>query len=91
MQMFIHQIKHSKGTHHKYQKTLHRQQQQIKHLQTEIKLTRPLEIATIKMEMISQERPPRSEPTGTTFRKIIASIEKVLKTTKSLSKKEESL
>ena len=39
------------------------------------------------MEMISQERPATSEPTGITFEKIIASIEKVLKTTKSLNQK----
>ena len=43
------------------------------------------------MEMISQERPPTSETTGITFGKIIASIEKVLKTTKSLNKKEQLL
>ena len=35
----------------------------------------------------AKERPATSEPTGIIFGKIIASIEKVLKTTKSFSKK----
>ena len=39
------------------------------------------------MEMISQERGATSEPTETTFGKIIPSIEKELKTTKRLNKK----
>ena len=39
----------------------------------------------------TSERPATSEPTGITFGKIIASIEKVLKTTKSLNKKEQLL
>ena len=54
-------------------------------------MSRPLIIATIKMEMIPQERPATSEPTGITFGKIIASIKKVLKTTKSLNQKEQLL
>ena len=41
--------------------------------------------------MISQERTATSEPTGITFGKIIASIEKVLKMTKSLNQKEQLL
>ena len=39
----------------------------------------------------TSEWPATSEPTGITFGKIIASIEKVLKTTKSLNKKEQLL
>ena len=38
------------------------------------------------MEMLSQEGPATSEPTGITFGKIISSIQKELKMTKSLSK-----
>ena len=38
------------------------------------------------MKMVSQERPATSEPTGIIFRNIIASIDKVLKTTKSFNK-----
>ena len=41
--------------------------------------------------MIPQERPATLEPTGIIFGKIIASIKKVLKTTKSLHKKEQLL
>ena len=38
--------------------------------------------------MIPHQRPATSEPTGITFGKIIASIKKVLKTTKSLNLKD---
>ena len=41
--------------------------------------------------MIPQESPATSEPTGITFEKIIASIKKVLKTTKSLNQKDQLL
>ena len=40
------------------------------------------------MEMIPQEKPETSEPTEITFGKIIASIKKVLTTTKMSSQKE---
>ena len=43
------------------------------------------------MEMIPQERPVTSEPTEIALGKIIASIKKVLKTTKSLNQKEQLL
>ena len=43
------------------------------------------------MEMLSQEGPATSEPTGITFGKIISSIQKELKTTKGLKKKEQLL
>ena len=41
--------------------------------------------------MIPQERPATSEPTEVNFGKIIASIKKVLKTTKILNQKEQLL
>ena len=63
----------------------------MNHLQTKVKLTQPLKIATIKMEMMSQEIPAISEPTGINFRKIISSIQKELKMTKSLNKKQQLL
>ena len=43
------------------------------------------------MEMMPQEKPEISEPTEITFGKIISSIQKELKTTKSLNKKEQLL
>ena len=43
------------------------------------------------MEMLPQERPATSEPTGITFGKIVASTKKVLKTTKKLTQKEQLL
>ena len=41
--------------------------------------------------MIPQERTATKEPTGITFGKIIASIKKILKTTKKLTQKEQLL
>ena len=43
------------------------------------------------MEMIPQERPATSDPTGITLGKTIVSIKKVLKTTKILNQKEHLL
>ena len=62
----------------------------MNHLQIQIKLNWPLIIATIIMEMIPQEK-PETERTGITFGKIIASIKKVLKTTKIINQKEQLL
>ena len=43
------------------------------------------------MEMISKERPATPEPAGIIFREIVASLNKVLKRTKILNKKEQLL
>ena len=43
------------------------------------------------MEMMPQEKPEISKPTGITFGKIISSRQKELKATKSLNKKEQLL
>ena len=91
MQIFSHQIIHSKGTHHKYEKALHPHNSKLTTFRHKFKAIQPLKTATVKMEVISQELPATSEPPGIIFGKTIASIEKVLKTTKSLNNKEHLL